>query len=263
MRVEPAWLAGAPNARDLGGLATAEGRRIRPGRLFRAPALGRLTDGDVTVLGGVGLVEIIDLRFGSEIVDSPPDRLPPGPHVAHIPIHDPEYPVFGFVTDVLTGVDAPEARQLREAGTATAMVAVYRAFVSSAAVRAGFARAAARVLACAGRPVLYHCSVGKDRTGWLSAILLSALGVDRAVIERDYLRTNGDMAPITEKLVASAARRGIEPELVRPVLAADASYLTAAYDEAALRYGDLGGYLRDGLGLSVGDLAAFREAVLE
>ncbi len=258
------WLVGAPNARDLGGLPTTDGRRVRPGLLLRAPALGRLTDDDVTALGKIGLIEVIDLRFGAEIVESAPDRLPAGPHVAHIPIHDPDHPVFGFVTAVLTGAETPEAQRLRAAGTAFAMHDVYRAFVSSPVVRAGFGRAAARVLAAAGRPVLWHCTVGKDRTGWLSAVLLGALGVDRAVIEQDYLRTNVDTADIVAKVVASAQqKRGIEPELVRPVLAAAPEYLAAAYDQAEREYGSFDGYLSSGLDLSDEDVARFRAAVLE
>lgn len=261
--VQP-WLVGATNARDLGGLPTRDGRRVRPGVLFRAPALGRLTDADVEALAAVGLVEVIDLRFGSEIMQAPPDRLPAGPHLAHVPVHDPDHPVFEFATALLSGVDTPQSRELRAAGAYPAMCAVYAAFVTSEAARAGFARAAQRVLACRGRPVLWHCSFGKDRTGWLSAILLGALGVEPAAIEADYLRTNTDLAGVVGKLVDSAWRkRGIEPGLVRPVLAAAPGYLAAAYAEVERGYGDFDRYLAEGLGLDALELVEFRDAVLE
>ena len=263
MQTTQPWLTGAAGARDLGGLATTDGRRVRPGALFRAPALGRLTDADLTTLAAAGLIEVIDLRYGQEIVDSPPDRLPAGPHVAHIPIHDPAHPVFNFVTELLSGAPTPEAAQLRHSGASAAMVGVYQAFVGSAMVRDGLGRAAQRVVAAAGRPVLYHCSMGKDRTGWLTAVLLGALGVDRTAIEADYLRTNGELVEVTEKLVNSAwVKRGIPAELVRPVLAAAPEYLAAAYARAEAEYGSFDGYLRDGLGLTDDDQQALRAHLL-
>jgi protein-tyrosine phosphatase len=255
---------GAPGARDLGGLPTTDHRRVRPGVLFRAPALGRLTDDDVAALGALGLAEVIDLRFGQEILEAPPDRLPAGPHLAHIPIHDPEQPVFAFLAGVLAGEQTPEADQLRREGTGTAMLAVYRAFVSAPMVRSGFATAARRVVDLGGRPALYHCSVGKDRTGWLTAILLAALGVDRATITADYLRTNTERADLTDKLVARAQEsRGIEPTLLRPVLAAEPAYLDAAYERVDAEFGSFHGYLTGGLGLTDADLDRLRDSLLE
>jgi len=248
------WLVGAAGARDLGGLPTHDGRQVRFRALYRAPALGRLTDDDVAALRAAALIEVIDLRFGQEIVDQPPDRLPAGPHLAHIPIHDPDHPVFGFVTGMLGGAQVPGAGELREQGPTAAMVAVYRAFVTSGTVRSGFAAATRRILAAAGRPVLYHCTLGKDRTGWLSAILLTILGVNQDVIMADYLRTNAELGELVEKLVASAqAKRGIEPALVRPVLEAREEYLRAAFDQVRTEYGTFVGYLRDGLGLTAVD----------
>jgi protein-tyrosine phosphatase len=260
------WLAGAPGARDLGGLPTADGGRIRSGVLYRAPALGRLTDADVATLDAARLIEVIDLRFGQEIVDSPADRLPAGPHLAHIPVHDPAHPVFSFATAVLSGHpdESGAAGQLRADGPVNAMTAVYRAFVSSAAVRGGFGRALGRVLAAAGRPVLYHCTLGKDRTGWLTAVLLGAVGVDRDTVLADYLRTNDEISELAGKLLAAAAdRRGLDPALVAPVLAARSEYLDAAYDQARVDYGSLAGYLRDGLGLTDLDLAGLRRHLVE
>src|SRR5438874_11138728 len=110
-------LTGARNARDLGGLATPDGHTVRPGLVFRAPALGRLTDGDVTILRGLGLTDLLDLRHGSEIVSSPPDRLPAGLAVAHIPIFDPAHPVFTYVSALLLGQDLDPYAHLAVEGT--------------------------------------------------------------------------------------------------------------------------------------------------
>src|ERR1700759_3456906 len=92
---------GGSNTRDLGGLPGRDGRRIRPGALYRAPALGRLTDADLPRLEALGLVEIIDLRYQHEIDVAPPNRLPPGVPATNTPIHDPDNTFFRFRADVM------------------------------------------------------------------------------------------------------------------------------------------------------------------
>jgi protein-tyrosine phosphatase len=251
-------LAGAPNARDLGGLPTADGRSVRPGLVFRAPALGRLTDDDIAALGRLGLADLLDLRHGSEIDNAPPDRLPAGPAVAHIPIFDPAHPVFTYVSAVLLGHDLSGYAHLAVEGTPGAMLAIYRWFVNAPAARTAFGTALRRIAAASG-PMLYHCSAGKDRTGWLSALLLGALGVERATIVEDYLLTNEVTARDIDKVLdLLEAQRGLPPELIRPVLSALPEYLDAAFEEM----GSLDGYLRDGLGLDDAELDALRSRLL-
>jgi protein-tyrosine phosphatase len=250
-------LSGAPNTRDLGGLATADGRSIRTGLIYRGSALGRLTDEDVTALGRLGLTDLLDLRHGCEIENAPPDRLPPGPAVAHIPIFDPAHPVFTYVSAVLLGHDISGYANLAAEGTPGAMLAIYRWFVTGALARSAFGAALRQVAAATG-PVLFHCSAGKDRTGWLSAVLLGELGVDRPTIYEDYLLTNevtaSDIAVVLELL----QHRGVPPEVVQPVLCAAPEYLDASFEEVERHYGSLDGYLRAGLGLDETELSALR-----
>lgn len=256
-------LAGAPNARDLGGLAGAGGRPVRTGLVYRAPALGRLTEQDVRRLGRCGLTDLLDLRHGSEIEVAPPDRLPPGLHVAHIPIFDPAHPVFTYVSAVLLGHDLSAYDELGAEGTPGAMLAIYRWFVTSPAGRAAFGKALQRIADATG-PVLYHCSAGKDRTGWLTAMLLTALGADRATVYADYELTNEVSAAANEALLGAIARtRGVDVELLRPVLVAEPRYLDEAFGAAEKEYGGADGYLRDGLGLDEQDLTRLRERLLE
>jgi protein-tyrosine phosphatase len=256
-------LAGAPNARDLGGLCTADGRTVRSGLILRSSALGRLTDADVASLGRLGLNDLLDLRHGSEIVAAPPDRLPAGPHVAHIPIYDPAHPVFTYVSAVLLGHDLSRYAELAVQGTPGAMLAIYRWFVTAPAARTAFGTALHRIAAATG-PLLFHCSAGKDRTGWLSAVLLGALGVDRATIRADYLLTNEVTATDAAKILAAVgSRTGVPAEILRPVLDAMPEYLDAAFDQVATDYGTLDRYLHKGLGLADDELAALRTRLLE
>lgn len=258
-------LVGAPSSRELGGLIGVDGRRVRAGRLIRAGALGRLTDEDVVVLGRYGLRCVIDLRHASEIEVAPPDRLPGGSRVVHLPVYDPAHPVFTYVAAVMLGHDLSAYAELRRDGTAAAMSAIYRWFVSGASARAGFAAAVRLVAAAENLPLLFHCSAGKDRTGWLSVILLTVLGVDEEQIRAEYLRTNELTESMHEVLLEAMGRRqpGLDIEQVRPVLQARTEYLDAAYAQVAELYGSFDGYLRAGLGVTDEIVETLRAQLLE
>ncbi|MEV4198756.1 tyrosine-protein phosphatase [Micromonospora globbae] len=258
-------LVGAPNARDLGGLVGADGRRVRTGRLIRTPALGRLTDDDLTVLGKLAPACVIDLRDASEIAVAPADRLVGEPRTVHLPVHDPEHPVFTYVSAVLLGHDLTAYAELARQGTPAAMAAIYRWFVTGESARAGFAEAVRLAARPENLPLVYHCSAGKDRTGWLTVILLTALGVDEEAIRAEYLRNNALTESLRAVLLEAMRRRQpeLDVEAVLPVLEVRPEYLDAAYDEVRRVHGSVEAYLRDGLGLTDEVIAALRAQLLE
>src|ERR1700754_4935232 len=242
-------LTGAPNARDLGGLVGADGRRVREGVLIRASGLGRLVDDDLPTLGKLALACVIDLRGGTEIEVAPPDRLAGEARVVHLPVHDPEHPVFTYVSAVMLGHDLGAYEALAREGTTGAMEAIYRWFVADPLPTAAFAEAVRTILTAGNLPLLFHCSAGKDRTGWLSVILLSALGVDRTDIRADYLRTNDLSDGVNEAIMGAmlVRRPGLDLTAIQPVLEARETYLDAAFDEVRRRHGGMDAYLRDAL----------------
>ncbi|MCW3841729.1 tyrosine-protein phosphatase, partial [Micromonospora yasonensis] len=125
---------------------------------------------------------------------------------------------------------------------------------------------AVRLAAEAGNlPLLFHCSAGKDRTGWLSVVLLTALGVDEAAIRADYLRHNELTESLREVLLAAMTRQqpDLDPAIARPLLEVRPDYLDAAYDQVRRVYGSFGAYLRDGLGVTDATVAALRANLLE
>jgi protein-tyrosine phosphatase len=257
-------LVGAPNGRDLGGLVGAGGRRVRAGTLIRSAALGRLKDQDLPVLEQLGVACVVDLRGSSEIAVAPPDRLAGAPRVVHLPVHDPEHPLFTYVAGVLLGHDLGAFPALAREGTPAAMAAIYRWFVTGESARAAFADAVRLAARPENLPLLFHCSAGKDRTGWLTVILLTALGVDEATIRADYLRTNELTESLREVILGAmrSRRPELRPEAVRPVLEVRPAYLDAAYDEVDRTYGSFDGYLRAGLGLDDAVLAVLRSRLL-
>ncbi|MBO4209989.1 protein-tyrosine-phosphatase [Micromonospora echinofusca] len=245
-------LLGSPNARDLGGLVGADGRRVRAGRLIRSAALGRLVDEDLPVFDRLGVTCVVDLRGGPEAEVAPADRLPGDPRVVHLPVYDPTHPLFTYVSALLLGHDLSGYGELARQGTPGAMAAIYRWFVTGESARAGFAGAVRLAAESPNLPLLFHCSAGKDRTGWLAVVLLTLLGVDAEAVRADYLLTNERTASLQEVLLEAMARRhpGLDVAAVRPVLQVRPEYLDAAYDEVARVYGSFDRYLRDGLGIT-------------
>lgn len=258
-------LAGAPNARELGGLPAAGGQRVRRGLLVRSGALARLTDEDLPALAKLGLSCVVDLRHGSEVAETP-NRLPsPSPQVRHLPVYDEQHQVFTYVAALLRGEDLSSYGRLVEQGSPVAMAAIYRWFVTGSVARAAFSAACREFADPRNLPAVFHCSVGKDRTGWLAVVLLRALGVDPEAVREDYLRTNDDTAAAQDRLLELLAERrpGADLDAIRPLLRAHPSYLDAAYAEVERVFGSFDGYLRAGLLLDDATLSALRKHLLD
>jgi protein-tyrosine phosphatase len=144
------------------------------------------------------------------------------------------------------------------------MLAIYRWVVTDPGARAGFGAAVRAIAEADGEPLLFHCSAGKDRTGWLSAVVLDLLGVDRDTVVADYLATN-DYSRATNMAILDAMRargRVAHPEVLLPLFEARPEYLAAAYGEVDRAYGGMAGYVRDGLGVADEMVDGLRERLL-
>ncbi|WP_234445049.1 tyrosine-protein phosphatase [Streptomyces rimosus] len=237
-------LEGAANFRDAGGYRTADGRWVKMGVLYRADALHKLTDADLAKLRRLGIRTDFDLRTPGERAKAP-DRVPAGARYV--------------VANVIGEENSAELPPTAEASERL-MAESYRQFV----VRPSAAKAYRSLFRTAAEPgsypLVYHCSSGKDRTGWATAVLLTALGVDRETVMRDYLASNDYLA------ASNAAELAKQPPEIaarlKPVLETRAPYLNAAFDEVEARFGTFGAYLREGLGLNGQELERLRAALL-
>jgi protein-tyrosine phosphatase len=255
-------LDGAVNVRDIGGYRSVDGLEVMRGRLFRGDTLSQLTSADVDRLDLLGLRTVIDLRTPGEVLLGGDDRLPYGLEFAHLPVSGGD---LGTIYELIASGD--HERQWRELGAGRAasfMAEMNRGFVSDARQREAFG-AALRLLCSPGRlPLLYHCSSGRDRSGWMTAIVLTALGVPRELVLRDYLLSNDFHRTGYQKLRFDLVKLGIvaDPELLRPVIEQSATYLGAAFEEVDRRYGSFGRFLTHGLVVSEAMLSELRRALL-
>ncbi|OKK08426.1 protein tyrosine phosphatase [Streptomyces sp. CB03234] len=252
-------LQGAVNVRDLGGHRTYDGETVRHGLVYRADGLSRLTDADLVTLSGLRLTKVIDFRIPLEVQYDGPDRLPDGLVPVSRPVTD--NGLYARLRTAIGSADPVRQEELLGGGRAAAfMREVYRTFVTSADNRARFG-ATLRDIASAGRaPLLYHCTAGKDRTGWTSWLLLTALGVPERTAVADYLASNTFRAAYDAQLRAYLKQAGLmqNPDLLIPLQEVRTEYLDAALAAVSEAYGNLYRYLTAGLGLEHRTLAALR-----
>ncbi|MEI5100002.1 tyrosine-protein phosphatase [Streptomyces sp. PmtG] len=257
-------LQGAVNVRDVGGYRTYDGERVRHGRVFRADALSGLTDADVTTLSGLGLRRVVDFRVAEEVAYDGPDRLPAGAAALSRPVTD--NGLFRQLLTVIGSRDPVKQEELLGGGRAEAfMRETYRTFVADTANRAHFA-ATLRDIADGGTgPLLYHCTAGKDRTGWLTYVLLRAVGVPERAAVDDYLASNAFRAAHDARLRETLKQAGImrDPDLLIPLQEVRTGYLDTALTEASRLYGGFGGYLTKGLGLDPRTLLDLRARLVD
>jgi protein-tyrosine phosphatase len=253
-------LEGAPNFRDLGGYPTADGRHVRFGRVFRSELLNRVTDADLEAIRGASIGAVCDLRHGIER-ERQSNRWPEGLDV--VTIGGP--PADGLEVVQANGIQARIAQpdfDLDEAREALARG--YRRM--PLALAPALAVVFDHLLAPDAAPLLVHCTSGKDRSGFVSAVLLSALDVRREAIVEEYLlsRERTPTKHIRDMLVRFLGDRLPPGRLDALVEIATVSqqYLEAAFAEIDESWGGLGAYLEKGAGLDPGRRQALQRRLL-
>ena len=210
-------IASLPNLRDLGGWDSVAGGRVRQGLLYRSTGLARLVDSDVPGVAALGLRAVYDLRTEAER-SAEPDRVPAGA----------DYTVVDVMADSPGATPAQLFAVLSDPRAAAAMLEgskgiamfeqAYREIVSLPSALSGFGRLFADIAEERNQPALFHCTTGKDRTGWAAASMLMLLGVSDEDVMREYLLTNEQLLPSFQPIFDGFASKGGDPELLRPVL---------------------------------------------
>ncbi|MEU6511281.1 MULTISPECIES: tyrosine-protein phosphatase [Streptomyces] len=254
-------LAGVRNFRDVGGLPTADGRRVRHGVLFRSGHLAHATESDAAFLASLGLHTIFDFRNAADQKLEGPDVALPGVRNVNLPLSDPADGAE-FWTMVRDG-DLDQLRGILADGKGAArMVASYRKIVKE---RTAEHSRVLRALTEDSVPALMHCAAGKDRAGISIAVTLLALGVERDAIVADYLESNAKHRRYKVRRSGSAesAYTPEVMELLSPLFDARAEYLQAAFESIEETWGAVDTYLERGLGLTPGGRDRLRERLLD
>ena len=250
-------LDGAVNVRDMGGLATQNGDLTVRGRLLRGDNLQELSAADVArLVDDIGLTTVVDLRSTAELTAEGPAPLQAVGSVRHV--HLPVLPEQGSATDMvadalLTREDADRSRY-----PADRMTGHYLGYLED---RPEQVVAAVRTIASSGGPVLVHCAAGKDRTGVVVALALSAVGVRPEAIVADYAATGERTGALLERLRRSRTyaddinSKPAQEHAPRPAT------MTAFLEQVGARYGGTRQWLADH-GFGADDLSLLHAKLL-
>ncbi len=247
-------MKGVTNFRDLGGIATADGRRIRPGMLLRAAAPAYAAKAEMEAMAARGVRLICDFRSDGERPNDPS-------------VWARELGIDYFAPNSGRAVGDPLTALMRATvsteQTHALLHDVYRnlPYAQEHSFRQLFAW-----IVKGQAPVLYHCASGKDRTGVFSALLMQLLGVPRAAIDTDFERSNEAVEAITADFKQQPR---LEPiwtspfEVWSPLLYTHRAWLDTMFETLAAKHGSVDGYLQDLLDVGPNEQEALRELLLE
>lgn len=238
-------LQGTVNFRDAGGYRTADGHWVKMGEIYRSDALNLLTPDDLAKLQRLGIRTVFDLRMESERAKDP-DRVPAG--ATHV------------VADVLEGTPTFTAMPKTPVEAAAMMVEGNRFMVSGDTAKAAYTSVFDGIADERRHGVLFHCTAGKDRTGWNNAALLTALGVPEETVMADYLASNTFRAAANEAMLSHLPAP--QAAVYKPLLDVRPEYLDASFTEVREEYGSFRSYLKQGLGIDAHELKDLKRDLL-
>lgn len=224
-------LVGAGNFRDVGGFVCQDGSVVRCGRVYRADALHCLVAADVAKLDELGIAGVFDLRSDEELRKDGVGVFAETHNHVHVPL----------VAVTLSPFDADidwRAIDLQQRY-------VEMLEVGGAAIRTIFEALAGPE----SRPLVFHCTGGKDRTGVVAALLLRTLGVDDEEIVADYSRSQEYLAQLLRRYREQLVSSGLDAQAIAYLASSPPRRMRYTLGELDRRWGSTLDYL-NGIGVS-------------
>ena len=253
-------LQSLPNTRDLGAIVAEDGRHILPKRLLRSGNLYHISIQDQdTLTEEYHLSEVIDFRTRREILEKP-DVVMEGVRYRTIPILDEETAGIsqaGSLVELIKSFPGSPDEMLHRQ---------YRNFIRDQYSVKQYARFLDAILHHDGGAVLWHCSAGKDRVGVGTALLLSALGVEREIIREDFLKTNlyleDEMQHMVRYLENKVIVDGETMDRIRVLYKVKEEYLDAVFETIDQEYGGMDHFMKKALYMTPKNLEELRNKYL-
>lgn len=255
-------LSAATNLRDLGGYGTTGGKTVIRGFVYRSDVFSPLGADDITRLGRVGFRQVYDLRTVPEM-KAQPDQIPAG--AVHVPLN--------VLADAQSAAPAQLEALMHDPRKANAVLGGgkveahfaegYREFVSLPSAKRAYRELFTALADRSRLPAVFHCTTGKDRTGWAAAALLTLLGVPADTVMADYLRSNDNLLPYYKSTIDRFAAEGGDGAIPIAILGVKREYLEASFDELRKRHGTIEKYFSDGLGIDAATQQRLKDVLLQ
>ena len=249
---------GAHNFRDLGGYKTEDGRTLKWGKLYRSDDLHLLTDEDLKYLSRLNIKSVVDFRSDEER-GAEPDRLTPNMTQVLLPIKfQPkeigDIPLASFMKDVTLGnIDAINLLRDFNIVIVTEFVQEYKKFFR-------------HIVENNAEPIVFHCTAGKDRAGFASAMILSVLGVPREKVIEDYLLTNTYVKDHVDSAMLEIEMKTFfqaDTDNLRKIHLVEERYIQAAFDTIDSEWGSMDNFISGALSLTEEDILKLKDFYLQ
>lgn len=226
------------------------------GKLYRSEELAGLTEQDIQYLQQSGLKLVCDYRTDFEVKHKPNPEMN-GVRQVGLPV----------MQDIAKDLNINEFFEIGDVSMlgkpGEYLVKMNKDFVTD---NEAFVRFLQLAQDPENLPLVNHCTAGKDRTGFASALLLLVLGVREETVMQDYLLSNGFREKLNQKMMAFLGAK-LKDEESRAILGAmfeaRAEYLQAALDEITRTYGSVEVYAEKGIGFTKEQLVAIKTLLLE
>jgi protein tyrosine/serine phosphatase len=248
-------LEGAVNVRDVGGLPAGDGGETVAGRLLRADNLQELSPADVRrLVSDIGVTTVVDLRSSAELASEGPAPLDAVPGVRHV--HHPVIPELGSATDaVAEALLIKKREQERLRFPDDPICGHYLGYLED---RPDQVVEAVRSIARDEGTALVHCAAGKDRTGVVVALALTAVGVRPQAVVGDYAATGERIEAILGRLRRSPTYAKDIDSIPAEAHRARPETMAAFLEQVDARYGGVSRWLTDH-GFTAEDMSLLRD----
>ena len=264
---------GIINARDLGGYIMQDGRRLRDGMLIRSAHLADASDEDLQYLSSIPISKVIDFRKDIEM-NGKTDRMVPGAEYIRLEI-DASGKIVSQATEdekrLFTGNKQFDVKKFMVMAAFNPMAQriaqqMYPNLTNDPECRKQFKQFFRLILDTANGAILYHCTQGKDRTGFASALILAALGADKDTIVADFDATNRvyeeDVRQCCQNVLLMGGKEN-EIATVKSFLGANTDNFIKALESIDREFGSMEAYLKGPIVLTDQDILTLRERYLE
>ncbi|NNE56678.1 MAG: tyrosine-protein phosphatase [Hellea sp.] len=236
---------GTKNFRDLGGYKTADGRTVKWDMIYRSDNLAHLDSAGMEAFEALNIRTITDLRSEEERIQEP-NRIPaayPGRHYQVLPINDRPVDIRVLGKKIITGkITDEEISDLLD----------HRKFITTDSHREYWGQWLRDLANDEATPHLFHCTSGKDRTGFGASIFLLTMGVPEEIVKQDFLLSNQVLEEYNDARIIEIEKKvpgSIDEDLFRKILGVSEETIDLSFAEMKSQYGSVDGFIRDGLGI--------------
>jgi len=250
---------GLYNFRDIGGYKTNNGGIMKKGVLFRSDELSRLSEKDIELFKRLEIKLICDLRTDQERKSKPSKiKSEQGIEIVNISIQDKsqEFTRFEFFKFLVSKSNSIDFKSI--------MNDMYH---NMAFINCNKLNEVITLLSIQNNlPALIHCTGGKDRTGFISALIQLLVGVPYHVVMEEYLYSNYLIEPKmkkVEKMIKWMSLFQVSSERIKPMLEVRREYLDDVYNIIIKEYGDIETYLCEACDIKLKSLMDLKNLLLK